>query len=78
MIRDAYINPNSATQVCFQHRHGWKTEDMFTSLLVSVILRDRCPVGSDIFEVVEQRSDLFLYVSLRKEQNVLFICVSAK
>lgn len=41
-----------------------------TSLLVGVIVWDLGPVGSELFEVVEQRSDLFLYVSLSEDGHI--------
>ena len=41
-------------------------------LLVGVIVWDLCPVVGETFEVGEQRSDLFLYVSLR-EEDVRFV-----
>lgn len=46
-----------------------------TSLLVGVIVWDLGPVGSELFEVVEQRSDLFLYVSLSEDGHILLTSV---
>lgn len=40
---------------------------MLKSLLVSMLFWDLRPVDSEVFEVVEQRSDLFLDVSLGDE-----------
>lgn len=34
-------------------------------LLVGVLVRDLCPVFSDVFKVVKQRSDLFVEVCLQ-------------
>lgn len=38
---------------------------MLAFLLISVTVRNLGPVQSDFFEVVKQRSDLFLYVGLK-------------
>lgn len=50
----------------------FKTDSVLTSLLVGVLFWDPCPVDSDFFKVVKERSDLFLYVGLRDED--MHIC----
>lgn len=50
---------------------------MLASLLVGVLVGDAGPVQSEIFEVVKQRSDLFLYVCLKDEDtHVLLFSIS--
>lgn len=51
-------------------KHTWfKTCNALRSLLVGVIVWDLCPVVSELFEVLKQRADLFLDVSLRNEDE---------
>lgn len=44
------------------------------SLLVGVLLWDLCPVGSELFKMVEQRSHLLPEVSLRNNNAILVNC----